>query len=382
MQDEIEAPVPVNEAAVEVHPGGRGRPDPTWVEELAGPDDYWLTLTDAARVTRRQEVTIRRWVATGTLPVRNRPLGLNKRTRHVRASDLAKLSPIVDASATISGATAQIDLLSIPTQQAEILARHQQVQQQLESIAAQAETASRERHQIEERVGQTQSEVTRRFQQMEERESAVGRQVTSLKQAVQRLSGSIKELQDEQKAVRQLQEHDALQIRAFDEAQSQHLARIQRVEKRAERIEILEKRQAEEAKQWAEQQRRLELVATQQNALVSAVGKVEETLARNTSERRRAEESAVGRINQLQQSLTQLGDELHQQTALTSQQVHALQRQMQESESQSQPVRDLLTRQGQQIEQLTQQVRALAEAKQEREVESKVPRRKRARVSK
>ena len=85
MQDEIEAPVPVNEA--DEASGGPGRTGPTWVEELAGPDDYWLTLTDAARVTRRQEVTIRRWVAAGTLSVRNRPLGLNKRTRHVRAID-------------------------------------------------------------------------------------------------------------------------------------------------------------------------------------------------------------------------------------------------------------------------------------------------------
>src|SRR5262249_20045659 len=98
--------------------GAHAPREPVWVEELAGPEAFWLTLTDAARVTRRQEVTIRRWVASGTLPVRNRALGINKRTRHVRASDLARLSPIVDASATISGIAAQIDLLSIPEQQA------------------------------------------------------------------------------------------------------------------------------------------------------------------------------------------------------------------------------------------------------------------------
>src|SRR5215472_4643792 len=139
MEDEIAAMPETDEVRPANSPGRAG---PTLVEDLAGPEDYWLTLTDAARVTRRQEVTVRRWVAAGTLPVRNRPLGLNKRTRHVRASDLAKLSPIVDASATISGATAQIDLLSIPVQQAEILARHQQTQHLLQNVSAQLESAS------------------------------------------------------------------------------------------------------------------------------------------------------------------------------------------------------------------------------------------------
>lgn len=92
------------------------------VDELAGPDDYWLTLTDAARITRRQEVTIRRWVAAGHLPVRRQPMGLTKRTRHVRASDLSRLSPIIDPSAAISDATAHLDLVGIPQQQAQLQA--------------------------------------------------------------------------------------------------------------------------------------------------------------------------------------------------------------------------------------------------------------------
>src|SRR5713226_6276020 len=85
-----------------------------YVEDLAGPDDYWLSITSAARVVRRQDITIRRWIASGMLPLRGdpakvgqpgapRPSGLNKRTRYVRASDLEKLSPIVDPSAVIIG---------------------------------------------------------------------------------------------------------------------------------------------------------------------------------------------------------------------------------------------------------------------------------------
>nr|HET6901447.1 hypothetical protein [Ktedonobacteraceae bacterium] len=56
-----------------------------YADELAGPDDYWLTITDAARATRRQDVS---------LPVRRQYVGLNQRTRLVRASDLAALTPI------------------------------------------------------------------------------------------------------------------------------------------------------------------------------------------------------------------------------------------------------------------------------------------------
>ena len=108
------------------------QPNVVVVDELAGQDDYWLTLTDAARITRRQEVTIRRWVAAGHLPVRRQPMGLTKRTRHVRASDLARLTPIVDPAAAISDATAHLDLVGIPQQHAQL----QTAQQRLTSDIA------------------------------------------------------------------------------------------------------------------------------------------------------------------------------------------------------------------------------------------------------
>ena len=374
MKGEVTAPL---HEADESSGGGQGRSGPTWIEELAGPDDYWLTLTDAARVTRRQEVTIRRWVAAGTLPVRNRPLGLNKRTRHVRASDLAQLSPIVDVSATISGATAQIDLLSIPAQQAEIIAQNQQVQQQLQSFASQLETESRERHHMDQNVQKIQKEVAGRFQQAEERHDAVGRQVTALKQTAQRLAGNVKEVQEEQKALRELREHEVEQLRAFDTAQSQHMARIESLEKRAERIETLEKRLVEGEKKRTAQQQRIDDLAAKLNTLIATVSKVEKTLAKAISERQRSEEAAVGRINQLERSLTRVGKELHQQSTVASQQLQALHRALEEADNRSQQVRDLVARQGRQIEEVTQQLRALAEVGQERAEESKVSRRRR-----
>lgn len=111
-----DAEVPQNESVKD------GESRVVLVDDLAGEGDYWLSVTDAARVTRRQEITIRRWIAVGELPVRRQRMGLNKRTRHVRARDLAKLTPIIDPSAAITGDVGSLDLTSIPQQQAQIQA--------------------------------------------------------------------------------------------------------------------------------------------------------------------------------------------------------------------------------------------------------------------
>lgn len=105
------------------------------VEELSGPDDFWLTITDAARATRRQDVSIRRWIAKGLLPVRRQNVGLNQRTRLVRASDLSKLTPIIDPAGAISTEQGRLDLTSIPVQQAHIKATQQQLSAQLEQLS-------------------------------------------------------------------------------------------------------------------------------------------------------------------------------------------------------------------------------------------------------
>ncbi len=104
------------------------------VDALAGPEDYWLTITDAARATRRQDITIRRWIATGQLPVRRHAVGLNQRTRQVRASDLAKLTPIIDPTAVITGEEGRLNLMSIPVEQAQLKAGQQQLQQHIATL--------------------------------------------------------------------------------------------------------------------------------------------------------------------------------------------------------------------------------------------------------
>lgn len=108
-----------------------------YIDDLAGEDDYWLSITDAARATRRQDVTIRTWIAKGLLPVRRRSVGLNKRTRQVRASDLKQLTEIIDPTAAITSDEGKLDLVSIPVQQQQILAEYKQVTVQGDALLKQ-----------------------------------------------------------------------------------------------------------------------------------------------------------------------------------------------------------------------------------------------------
>src|SRR6266566_3824697 len=108
-----------------------------YVEELAGPEAYppgdaWISLTDAARVTRTSEAMARRWVTSGRLPVKKETVGIPPRTRLVRISDVAKIRPIVDPTAAITGDVRKLDLPSIPRQQLQIMQDHERLTRQIE----------------------------------------------------------------------------------------------------------------------------------------------------------------------------------------------------------------------------------------------------------
>lgn len=106
-----------------------------YVEELSGEGDYWLSITDAARVCRVQDVSIRRAIARGALPVRRQRAGQNKRTRFVRASDLPAVGfPIIDESAAITTEIGKADILSIPRQQQRIQQDHQILMTRLQEM--------------------------------------------------------------------------------------------------------------------------------------------------------------------------------------------------------------------------------------------------------
>jgi chromosome segregation ATPase len=109
-----------------------------YVEELASPEEYpgdaWISITDAARITRTSEAMARRWVTSGRLPVRKEPVGLPPRTRLVRISDVAKIRPIIDPTAAITDEVRKLDLPSIPRQQQQIVQDNQRLLKETEVL--------------------------------------------------------------------------------------------------------------------------------------------------------------------------------------------------------------------------------------------------------
>ena len=107
-----------------------------YVEELASALEYpegdaWISLTDAARITRTSEAMTRRWVTSGRLKVKKEAVGIPPRTRLVRLSDVAAIRPIVDPTAAITGEVRKLDLPSIPRQQLQIMQDHQKLLTQI-----------------------------------------------------------------------------------------------------------------------------------------------------------------------------------------------------------------------------------------------------------
>ena len=75
---------------------------------------------------------VRRWVTSGRLKVKREPVGVPPRTRLVRLSDVAKIRPIIDPTAAISGEVRKLDLPSIPRQQLQIMQDHERLTKQIE----------------------------------------------------------------------------------------------------------------------------------------------------------------------------------------------------------------------------------------------------------
>ena len=348
------------------------------VDSLTGPDDYWLTLTDAARVTRRQEVTIRRWVAAGSLPVRSRALGLNKRTRHVRASDVSRLTPIIDPSATISGATAQIDLLGIPVQQEHILAQQEETLQSLGALATRiTEVTEAQQTQLEKqgselaRVGhfieQVQTRFSARLEESEKQQTALARQLAQVQQELLHAAAYTNQLQDEVASMgaglASYAGHQAEQ----GATQLQHQARIERLEPLADRILKIEERQSKEAQDRVEQQRHSDDVAAGLKALEQRMSEVEGMIAKEISQQRDAQQAADQQIKGLLVSLARLSKETRQQRSQgvkqasdLQQQVHDLGDDVRATAAGLQELAGYIEGQRQQLESLNGQILALS----------------------
>jgi chromosome segregation ATPase len=321
-------------------------------------------------------------VAAGSLPVRSRPLGLNKRTRHVRASDLAQLSPIVDASATISGATAQIDLLSIPIQQANILLQQHQIEANLGALSTQVVEATSSQQtqileqvthlsQLEQAIGQLQTDFGTQVQQTRQQHKSMRNHATGLQKQVRQSADYTRQLQDELRSLgvelASYAERQEVQQVEQQQVQLQHIERIERLEQLAARIHKIEQRQAKEIKDYRAQKQRIDDVATRLDALNQRVGQAEEMLTDVISQEHLAQQAAEIQIQELRTSVTRLRKETRQQILGAVKQASDLQQKVQvvqaavnANSSDLQEVAGEVAGQHDLIEQLSQQVLTLS----------------------
>ena len=163
-----------------------------YVDDLAGPEDYWISITDAARVTRTSEAMARRWVTSGRLPVKRDPVGLNQRTRMVRASDLQKIRTIIDPSAAITDDVRKLDLISIPKQQHEIVEEQHRLVRLVDDVRqAQGEQETRLQEQMTVLREEIVDEGLRIGKDIEAQMQPMHEALTAQEQAVVRLQESI-----------------------------------------------------------------------------------------------------------------------------------------------------------------------------------------------
>jgi DNA repair exonuclease SbcCD ATPase subunit len=228
-----------------------------YVEELASaeaypPGDAWISITDAARVTRTSEAMARRWVTSGRLAIKPGDYGIPPRTRLVRLSDVAKIRPIVDPTAAVSDDTRKLDLPSIPRQQAQIMEEHQRLLIEIGTLQITIEQVKSEtRAQFQEQLDTLKKQftlITNVEEQVQTLREELGHQLEEIKgtattqqgelerqaQALTALQGQLHEAQaafaasltaSEQAQQARLQQ-EAARLDAVQAAQGQQLAEI------------------------------------------------------------------------------------------------------------------------------------------------------------
>jgi len=173
------------------------------VTDLVGPDDRWVSVTDASRIGRRQEHTIRTWIAQGLLPVNPERVGINKKTRQVRLSDLAKLTPILDPDAGIATDLGMLDLPSIPKQQQQLMeqmtALQQDVAGQITGLGKQLHELTGKQESFAEETRQTWLVTQQQYQALahrdEEQQQLIQQVRDSLTERLQELTGQLEQYQ-------------------------------------------------------------------------------------------------------------------------------------------------------------------------------------------
>lgn len=315
-----------------------------YVEELAGQGDYWLSITDAARVCRVQDVSIRRAIARGTLPVRRQRAGQNKRTRFVRAGDLPGAGfPIIDESAVITTEIGKADILSIPRQQQRILQDHQQLLARLAELqealtgsqallladlAGQKEDVQAALRALQEayehQLGATETRLLTQQEQLQQHQQALA---DHLEQQSEQTARGIMQLHEEviEHGDRLRAEIQELQVRFTAHQQAVHqvltdcearhqqrlVAHQHEVQGRFQQVE-------QEARTWqrAFEQRVNDTLEQHTHACMQRVTGLAEQLARLEQSSERLNQDVLGRERELERLLEQQQQQLNQQARL------------------------------------------------------------------
>jgi chromosome segregation ATPase len=308
-----------------------------YVEELAGPDEYpqgdaWISLTDAARITRTSEAMTRRWVTSGRLKVKREPVGVPPRTRLVRLSDVAAIRPILDPTAAITGEVRKLDLPSIPRQQLQIMQDHQRLTKQVElalETSKQREASTQVAlEQLTTSLGELREELRRQLSthrdELQRALEKAGQQHEALSARVRDQAQQIERSHDELADQARQHQHDLEQLRA-DLVGQLHTAQatLQQVQQELERRLIEQADQVDQVRRdLKEQQEALvtlrrdmtTLVEQQAREVLTALEQVERDQAQDGAQRN-------ARLEKVEQRIEQVGTrvEAAQITALGSQ---------------------------------------------------------------
>ncbi|MBA2397019.1 MAG: hypothetical protein H0V70_30225 [Ktedonobacteraceae bacterium] len=276
-----------------------------YVEELAGPEEYpegdaWISLTDAARVTRTSEAMARRWVTSGRLRVKEEPVGVPPRTRLVRLSDVAKIRPIVDPTAAITGEVRKLDLASIPRQQLQIMEDHQRLLLTIGALQSGVDEFSTE---IRDRLRRELDELEKRLNSRQDRVSAaLEQQFTEIEKS---LKVVLTDLAD------QLTRQDQEQQHRLQEAST-------RLQEASEHLELAQKEQQKHIDNlYREKDALLRMHINDTKAIrldLTTEGQAREQLQRDLAgAEKRQQEALEGQVHALQQLLEQQGGQLQVQ---------------------------------------------------------------------
>ena len=301
------------------------------VTELAGPDDRWVSVTDASRIGRRQEHTIRSWIAQGLLPVNPVRVGINKKTRQVRLSDLATLTPIVDPDAGIATDLGTLDLPSIPKRQQQLMeqmaALQQDVAGQLAGLGGQLRSLAGEQEQFTEETRQAWRIHQQQYQAL------IGRDDEHQQQLQQVRDTWAENLRGVDQAIRQelgnvLKSHALLDDRVKAQDQAWKLAQQALRDLVAQSENTLHQEMTGLVAQI--EQARQESAEAVENLRKYVVG-LEERILSGMEERRQAHEDLAATVTHLHahtdQQFSQVGNRLEQLETTTGQQQDEIQQQ-------------------------------------------------------